>query len=348
MPNSPSLIPPIATSPDEALALLQQQCSEHPNLAITLAHLSRLLAIVARLRHPTEGCPWDLKQTHHSLKPYLLEEAYETLEAIDRGRPTALCEELGDVFLQVLLHAQIAQDAQTFDMGAVSQHLAEKLIRRHPHVFSTEGATPENLAKDAEAVAQTWEAIKQAERAQSNGLIANGLATNGSATDKSPVNELSSNEPPPRVLKDVKRHQPALSRALETSQKAVAVGFEWPSFESLWACVMSEYDELQEALASQAPFEHLEEEMGDILFASVNLARHCRIHPEVALTRATDKFTRRFQAMERLAKQPLESLDFETWDHLWKQAKHQVAQTDAATQTTTRQVPVRAFTKDTT
>lgn len=273
--------------------------------------IQKLLHTIAALRHPETGCPWDLKQTHTSLKPYMLEEAYEAVEAIDvwaeTGDSKALKEELGDVLLQVVLHSQLAQEAGLFDFKAVSEEIAKKLIRRHPHVFG------EVRVDDAQQVVQNWEAIKQAE--------------------KGPDRAES-------ILNQVKKSQPALSRALEISKKAVKVGFEWPNLESLWDCVMSEYAEFQQEVEtledpkalSPEQFARLENEMGDIFFASVNLARHFGIDPEIALTKATQKFTRRFQAMEQLIQErhqqdaqeltaAMESLDFETWDSLWREAK---------------------------
>jgi tetrapyrrole methylase family protein/MazG family protein len=276
--------------------------------------IEKLVRVVAQLRHPTEGCPWDLKQTHQSLKPYMLEEAYEAVEAVDlaaeKGDPGILKEELGDVLLQVVLHSQLAQDAGTFDFAEVCETIAEKLIRRHPHVFGTVEVA------DAEAVTANWEKIKQTEKERAGQCTA-----------------------PESILDNISKSQPALSRALETSKRAVKVGFEWPSLESLWQCVMSEYDEFRAEIAHLAEgqpvppevFERLESEMGDIFFATVNLARAFKIDPETALTKATAKFTRRFQTMERLIRQrgeegqPLEAqckaLDFETWDVLWNEAK---------------------------
>lgn len=280
-----------------------------PNLLeqISQSHgIDKLIQVVAQLRHPEHGCPWDLKQTHSSLKPYMLEEAYEAVEAIDEPDPALLKEELGDVLLQVVLHSQLAQDAGTFSFQEVCDTIANKLIRRHPHVFDTVEV------ENADGVVANWEAIKKAEKG---------------------------NPQTHSVLDGVAKSQPALSRALETSKKAVKVGFEWPHLESLWECVMSEYDEFREevdALPQAQPisaeqFERLESEMGDIYFASVNLARHFNINPEVALTKATAKFTRRFQAMEALIlerakpNQTLENamaeLNFETWDDLWREAK---------------------------
>lgn len=281
--------------------------------------INKLVEVVARLRDPVAGCPWDLKQTHQSLKPYMLEEAYEAVEAIDEaqetGNPASLKEELGDVLLQVVLHSQLAQDAGTFDFSEVCDTISEKLIRRHPHVFGTVEAN------DADTVVTNWEAIKKAEKAQAD-------PTNG------PV--LAS------ILQGVAKSQPALSRALDTSKKAVKVGFEWPNLESLWECVMSEYEEFREEVhqldsaetITPERFERLESEMGDIFFASVNLARHFKIDPEVALTKATAKFTKRFQAMETLIQaniqpgqtleQAMANLSFEQWDDLWRQAKDQL------------------------
>ncbi len=276
--------------------------------------IEKLLQVVAQLRHPEHGCPWDLKQTHVSLKPFMLEEAYEAVEAIDEAdasdNPAPLKEELGDVLLQVVLHSQLAQDGGQFNFQDVCDTIAEKLIRRHPHVF---GAVS---VDNAEAVVTNWEAIKQAEKGH-------------------PKQE--------SILDGISKSQPALSRALETSQKAVKVGFEWPSLDSLWECVMSEYQEFREEVdalqpgqpVSAAAFERLESEMGDIYFASVNLARHFKIDPEVALTKATAKFIKRFQAMETLiaerypqAPSPegaMADLDFETWDSLWREAKQKTS-----------------------
>ncbi len=304
------------TSLDASLNAIQLR--SHPGL-------NYLLDVVAALRHPETGCPWDLKQTHSSLRPYLLEEAYEAVEAISALEQSTTAEalgdfrdELGDVLLQVALHAQLASEAGTFTFDAIAQSLADKLVRRHPHVFSTASVDT------ADGVVQQWDAIKQDEKwARSGGT-------------ESPAYE--------SILKGVKKSQPALSRALETSQKAVKVGFEWPDTASLWACVMSEFDEFkQEAdlLAinpeDSAIQDRLELEMGDILFASVNLARQYGINPEIALTRATEKFTKRFQRMEAIIadkhaaeldaltpvdlKAAMKTLDFENWDALWVRAK---------------------------
>ncbi|MBY0403604.1 MAG: nucleoside triphosphate pyrophosphohydrolase [Cyanobacteria bacterium] len=295
-----------------------------------LGGIEKLLKVIACLRHPEKGCPWDLKQTHHSLKPHLLEESYELLEAIDTQDIHHIKEELGDVLLQVVLHAQLAQDAGQFDFQMVCDAISEKLVRRHPHVFG------DTVVGSAEEVTQNWQAIKKAEK---QGVFQN-------SAQNSVVPEAS-----PSILEGVNRQMPALLRALEVSKRAVGVGFEWPDEASLWACVMSEFDEFQqEALnfkqlkakidgetaldkdsvegsenkkaQQHLAFQRLEAEMGDIFFATVNLARHYKINPEVALTGGIAKFTKRFQTMESLAQgTPLTDLTFEAWDDLWKQAK---------------------------
>lgn len=272
--------------------------------------------VVSALRDPQHGCPWDLKQTHQSLKPYLLEESYEVLEAIDRWgqivqnksndgyvehRPNSdqsLAEELGDVLLQVLLHAQIASDDQRFTLKDVMNALSDKLIRRHPHVFGDVQAT------DADTVVANWQAIK----AQEKSMVNNGTVD--------PANKDS-------ILSDIFLGQPALPRATQLSKRAVKHGFKWPSDDSLWQCVMSEFDEFKaECDATERDKARLEDEMGDIFFATVSLANHYGVDPETALARANAKFTRRFQTMEQLTDTPLKELSFEAWDTLWKQAKN--------------------------
>lgn len=262
--------------------------------------INKLLAVVAALRHPQLGCPWDLKQTHASLRPYMLEEAYEAVEAIDTGHPAPLQEELGDVLLQVALHAQLAMEAGTFTFPQVAEGIANKLIERHPHVF---GQDMTNLGEAAtpEAVVTNWEAMKRAKHGEKTGQPASAMDT-------------------------VPEGVPALIRAFKASKKAVHAGFKWPSFESLWSCVLSEYDELRQDIDNERPIENLEDELGDCLFATVSLAQFLGIDAEVALHKATNKFMSRYRAMEQLLDQPLESYSFETLDDAWRQAKKQVAQ----------------------
>ncbi len=275
-----------------------------------LTETARLLAVVSKLRDPESGCPWDLKQTHASLRPYVLEEAYEVVDAIapegETQNYTALAEELGDLLLQVALHAQLASEEEDpgkhFDFESVAGGIADKLIRRHPHVFQAPNTHGAPSIVSPEQVSAQWEQIKQAEKQPEKNAppAGSGIAHTGKGL-------------------------PALSRALKVSQKAVSYGFEWPNLESLWQCVMSEYTEFQAEIPEAIPAK-LEEEMGDILFATVNLARHFKIHPEVALNQATQKFIQRFETMEALLpkKHPgltLEQLSFEDWDALWNNAK---------------------------
>lgn len=256
-----------------------------------LQGFEKLIDVVRQLRDPDSGCPWDLKQTHQSLRPYVLEEAYEMVEAIDSGDLGHLKEELGDVLLQVVLHAQLATDAGNFTADEVADAIAEKLIRRHPHVFST------TQVENAEEVTANWEKIKAAEKG---------------------------GKPRQSAMDDISSGQPALLYAYKASKRAVGQGFEWPDFESLWACVMSEFDEFRQEIDQKAPFEKLEDEMGDILFATVNLSRYNGINPEVALHKATRKFMTRYRTMERLGEKPISQMSFEEMDALWNRAKQVV------------------------
>lgn len=269
--------------------------AHHPQAERTLQGLLNALAVVAQLRNKTGGCPWDLAQTHESLKRFLLEESHELLEAIDLKQPAHIQEELGDVLLQVLLHTQIASEAGQFTLGEVAQGLAEKLIRRHPHVFNV--APPHGEAiTTPEAVTQQWQAIKAQEKGETPSKAS--------------------------VLDGVASSLPLLEQAAKLSRKAVKVGFAWPNDEALHACVQSEFDEFwAEAMAPTPNPDALEDELGDMLFATATLAQHYGISPEAALLRANQKFSRRFKCMEALATQPLETLSFEQWDALWKQAK---------------------------
>jgi ATP diphosphatase len=262
--------------------------------------MATLQSIVAQLRHPTKGCPWDVAQTHASLRPYLLEEAYEAVEALTQldAQPEnpqaqlAVKDELGDVLLQVALHAQLASEAGMFTLDDIAQHLAEKLVRRHPHVFG-EGAT----LTSPEAVTAQWQQLKQAEKPASTSTK-------------------------PSALGELKASQPALSQASVASKRAIKQGFTWPNLAGVWACVMGEFDELKAEMDASIPSpQALEDELGDCLFATVTLANQLGIDPEVACHRATQKFIRRFHAMEALTQKPLRQLSFDEWETLWQQAK---------------------------
>ena len=247
-------------------------------------NLEELIDVVAKLRTP-DGCPWDREQTHTSLRPNMLEEAYEAVDAIDENDMAHLREELGDVLLQVLLHSQIASESNEFTLDDVAKELKEKLIHRHPHVFGTA------KINNADDVLKTWDKLKSEEKTER----------------KSAMDGLS-------------RSQAALISAQKISKRAVKTGFEWPNEGSLYDCVMSEIEEFKEAEIEKDK-NHMEEEMGDILFAIVNLARWNKIDAEQALLKANKKFEKRFRKMEDLATKPLNDYSFEEFDNLWKQAK---------------------------
>jgi MazG family protein len=232
--------------------------------------ISRLIEIMAALRNPDGGCPWDLEQDFASIRHYTIEEAYEVADAIERKDFSDLREELGDLLLQPIYHAQMASEAGHFDIGDVVLAITEKLIRRHPHVFG------DVVAGTSAASENRWEAIKAQERAAKAGR-------KGDAT--------------PSLLDDVPNVLPALARAGKLTKRAAKVGFDWPDFASVKAKVDEELAEVVEAYASgdQAA---VQEEIGDLLFAVANLARHAGVDPEAALRDANFKFTRRFHHVE--------------------------------------------------
>ncbi|MFT4547038.1 MAG: MazG family protein [Verrucomicrobiales bacterium] len=259
-----------------------------PTLAIP-----RLREIVSQLRAPG-GCPWDIEQTHQSLIPNLLEEAYEAAEAIRSGDRPHMCEELGDLMLQAVMHAQIADEAGDFNLDDVATGIADKLVRRHPHVFG------ESDADNTEAVLAQWDEIKKAEKAAAG-----------------------KEEKSPSALDGVPVPMPAIMRANELQKKAAKVGFDWEKPEDVVPKVREEIDEITEAM-SDANQEHIADEIGDLLFAAVNLARKLKIDPEAALTAANDKFTRRFQAVEShftAAGTDLKSATLEQMDAAWDTVK---------------------------
>ncbi len=246
--------------------------------------LENLIEVIAKLRAP-DGCPWDREQTHKTLKPNMLEEAYEAVDAMESGDMKHLKEELGDVLLQVVLHAQIASEEGAFNIEDVARGIKEKLIHRHPHVFG------DIKVSSTTEVLDNWDKLKQEEKQHRK-----------SAMD------------------GISKSQSALMSAQKISKKAVKQGFEWPDEKSLYECIYSEFEEFKEAEKEQNK-EHMEDEFGDILFAVVNLARWNKIDAEQALLKANKKFTARFRKMEELAKKPLKEYSFEEYDALWKEAK---------------------------
>ncbi len=265
--------------------------------------IDRLLAIMARLRDPQAGCPWDLQQDFASIAPYTIEEAYEVADAIDRGDLPGLCDELGDLLLQVVFHARMAEEQGAFAFPDVVAAISDKMLRRHPHVFGTTDAA------DAGVVSRNWEAIKQQERADAGERDTSALA-------------------------GIARGLPEWQRAVKLQKRAARVGFDWPGPAPVIAKLHEEIDEVRvefDAVAAhpgdaQAQA-RLEEEIGDLLFVAANLARHARVDVGSALRRANHKFERRFRAMEALAADEgvaLAELPLAAQDGYW----HRVKQTE--------------------
>jgi XTP/dITP diphosphohydrolase len=274
----------------------------------TQAALAELVAVVARLRDPEGGCPWDLEQTHASLVPYVLEEAHEVADAIRHGDDRHLAEELGDLLLQVVLHAQIASEAGSFNLEQIARGISAKLVRRHPHVFA--GAE----AADSAAVRRSWEAIKAEERHRRTGL-------EGGADPPPSASPLSDR------LADKMRGQPALAGAMTISRQAAAAGFEWDAIDGVWAKVHEELDELKEAVAeAQASGDpsHAQEELGDLLFTLVNVARWCGLDPEAGLAGTNRRFLDRFSRVEAALGGDLQGRSIQELESLWRQAKAQI------------------------
>lgn len=249
-----------------------------------MGYLEKLVDLIGVLRSEN-GCPWDREQTHATLRPNMVEEAYEAIDAINDNDMKHLKEELGDVLLQVILHSQIAKEEGAFDIEDVAKGLHDKIIHRHPHVF---GDVKVNSSEEA---LLSWDKIKKEEKSHRK-----------SAMD------------------GVSKSQSALMSAQKISKKAVKYGFEWPDEDTLYECIESEFKEFKEA-AKEGDKAHMEDEMGDILFAVVNLARWNKIDAEQALIQANQKFMTRFRKMEELAVKPLEEYSFEEYDRLWKKAK---------------------------
>lgn len=247
-------------------------------------NLEELVEVIRVLRSEN-GCPWDREQTHSSLRPNMLEEAYEAVDAIDENDSPHLREELGDVLLQVLLHSQIADEEGAFNIEDVAKELKDKLIHRHPHVFGN------TKVKNADDVVVNWDKLKQEEKKERTSQ-----------------------------MDGISKSQSALMSAQKISKRAVKVGFEWDNVETLWNCVNSEMEEFKEAV-NEGDKAHMEDEMGDILFAVVNLARWHKLDAEQCLISANRKFEKRFRKMEELATKPLTEYSFEEFDKLWRKAK---------------------------
>lgn len=254
--------------------------------------MDRLLAIMDRLRDPQGGCPWDIEQDFSSIAPYTIEEAYEVADAIERQDMADLKDELGDLLFQVVFHSQMAQEAGHFRFEDVAGAISEKMLRRHPHVFSNADA------RDAQSQIQAWEAQKAAERAEK--------------ADRDPS-----------VLANLPVALPALLRAEKLSKRAARVGFDWPDVEQVLAKIDEELAEVREAVAEKDAV-HIEEEIGDLLFAISNLARKLQLDPETALRKANAKFERRFRGVEtRLIEEgtSVQEADLEAMEAMWLSVK---------------------------
>jgi tetrapyrrole methylase family protein / MazG family protein len=260
-----------------------------------LASPHGMAAISARLRAP-DGCPWDRRQTHASLRPFVLEEAYETVDAIEAGAPEDLAEELGDLFLQIILHAQLAAEEGAFDLTDVYRTLGAKIIRRHPHVFG------DLEVSGAEEVLRNWEAIKAAERHEAGA--------------------------PPSAFNGIARALPALAASREIQERASSLGWDWPAIEGVWEKVGEELAELHEAgaIEGDAGRDARLHEFGDVLFAAVNLARWLKLDPEEALRSANRRWIDRYERVQALATTRglvLVDLSADARDALWNEVKSQ-------------------------
>lgn len=258
--------------------------------------IATLLRIMARLRDPDDGCPWDLEQDFSTIAPYTIEEAYEVADAIDRGDLADLKDELGDLLLQVVFHAQMASEQGAFDFADVVAAISTKMLRRHPHVFG-DGVQ----AGSAGEVLANWEQIKQRERADAGNADASALA-------------------------GIARGLPEWQRAVKLQKRAARTGFEWPNAAPVLDKLREEIEEVQAELDAGGNQARLEEEIGDVLFVCANLARHAKVDVGSALRRANHKFERRFRAMEALAAargQAMPELELEQQEALWQAVKQE-------------------------
>ena len=258
--------------------------------------ISQLRHLVESLRDINSGCPWSLEQTHISLTPYILEEAYEVVDAIKHGNDDDICEELGDLLLQIMLHTCIAAEEKRFDLDSVARAISNKLIRRHPHVFS------DIRVSDSDAVRRNWEIIKLQERSAKSNM------------------QEASITPISNQLRERVRSQPALFGAMTISERAAQAGFEWNNISGVWNKVQEELDELKEAI-DRCNLDHAQAELGDLLFALVNIARWCGISPEEGLAGTNCRFLDRFRRIEVALSGDLTGQNIKELEILWQQAK---------------------------
>ena len=262
----------------------------------------KLVAVQARLRAP-DGCPWDREQTHQSLRTYLIEEAYEVLEALESGNDAKFAEEMGDLLLQIVFHSQIAREEGRFSVADVIREIHDKMIRRHPHVFG------ETRAKDSAEVLRNWEKIKAEERRSSG---KKGFSKTGEGAPKGVS-----------LLDGVSHALPATLEGFQLTRKASRIGFDWKDTSGVFEKIQEEIEELKRVLKEQDQLK-MEEELGDLLFAAVNLSRFLKIDPEIALKKANAKFSRRFREMERVSLKngrEFKDLPREEMEALWDATK---------------------------
>ena len=260
-----------------------------------IAALQNLIDVVAKLRSP-DGCPWDLAQTPSSLIPYVIEEAYEVVDAIKSGDSVAIAEELGDLLLQVVLQAQIASESNSFSLKEVAEGITQKLIRRHPHVFG------DVHVQSIDEVRQNWEQIKAAEKGESS----------------------PETQPLSSKLSRYARSLPPIMAGMNISQKAAAAGFEWENVDRVWDKFKEELAEFQHAIAHES-LEQQQAELGDLFFVLINLARWYKLDPSEALHGTNQRFIQRLSKLETLADRPLCDYTLEELENLWQQAKAQLA-----------------------
>jgi MazG family protein len=276
---------------------------------------AKLAAVMARLRAPG-GCPWDREQTHSTLRTYLIEEAYEVLDALDSRDDSKFAEELGDLLLQVLFHAQIAAESRRFSINDVIREIHDKMIRRHPHVFGNV------KAKTSAQVLRNWELLKKQERHSKNPPAAAGAGL-GRLSDTVAGS----------LIDGVPHTIPALLEAFQLTRKAARIGFDWPNVEGIFDKLHEESVELREVLNKKESDARIEGELGDILFVAVNLSRFLNVDPEIALHKASAKFTRRFREMEKIAREKgttLAEIPHPQLESLWDQSKQrELAQASA-------------------
>ena len=275
----------------------------------TLTALQNLITVVAQLRSPDGGCPWDLAQTPQTLIPYVLEEAYEVVDAIRQGDPGEIADELGDLLLQVVLQAQIASELGQFDLATVAEAITAKLIRRHPHVFGDVSVA------NVDEVKQNWEAIKATEKQaiQPDAATSESVSADASA-------------PPSLVprLKQYARSLPPSVAAMKISRKAAANGFEWENVEGVWDKFHEELAEFEQALQSESKANQ-QAELGDLLFTLINLARWYDLDADEALNSTNQRFIKRLSLVEQVADRPLSEYTIDELEDLWQQAKAQLA-----------------------